>query len=63
MINLDRLKNMSIEEWGEFFSATNICPYAFGSNRKRTYKTCPYPTETHIECTECWIEWLEKPIK
>ena len=63
MINLDRLKNMSIQEWGEFFSAINICPYIFGSNRRGKYKTCPYPNKGLFECAECWVEWLEKPMK
>jgi len=60
MKNLDKLKQMTSEQWAEFFTNYNICPYRFGSKRRGKYKTCPYPMQRPDECKQCWIEWLEK---
>jgi len=59
MINLDKLKQMTSEEWADFFQYKDICPYIFGSKRRGKYKTCPYPTQKSYECKQCWKEWLE----
>lgn len=54
MTGIEKLKNMSVEEWAEWSELQTLCPSEFGLNDTDNCRTA--------DCKECWRQALESEV-